>query len=164
MNTLLILRHAKSSWADSSLGDHDRPLNRRGERDAPRMARVVVERGWVPEIILSSSALRARATAQAVVEASDWSPDLQFSRRLYLATPGQMLDELAHLPSFVTRAMLVGHNPGLEDLATELCGIELRLPTAALLVLQVPPPWDALVGGVAQILQNLTPKQLEPPS
>ncbi len=145
MKTLLILRHAKSSWKDMTLADHDRPLNRRGKEDAPRMGALLAEEGLVPDVILSSTAKRAQATAEAVADASGFEGEIHYSRDLYHADPESYLYTLRTLPPDYELVMVVGHNPGLEELVDVLTGESLRLPTAALVQVSLPlDDWTAL--------------------
>lgn len=138
MKTLLLLRHAKSSRSDSTLADHDRPLNKRGSRAAPRMGQLLRERDLLPDRVLSSSAKRALDTAQAVIQASRSSVPLEVHRDLYLSSPNEYAEVLRHLPDRVERALVVGHNPDLEELLEQLTGAHPTLPTAALAWLVLP--------------------------
>src|SRR5437870_2049014 len=115
MKSVLVLRHAKSSWKHPELADQDRPLNKRGKRDAPRMGRILKKERLVPDIIISSTAVRARATAEAVAKASGYQRDITFNRSLYAAGPQAYIDALHDLDDNV-RVLIVGHNPGLEEL------------------------------------------------
>jgi phosphohistidine phosphatase len=132
MKTLLILRHAKSSWRKAELADHDRPLSKRGKRDAPRIGNLLRREELVPDLIISSSATRARRTAELVSEACGYGGELQLERDLYAADPEAYLDALQLLPESIKCVMVVGHNPGLEELLELLTGEWQRLPTAAL--------------------------------
>jgi phosphohistidine phosphatase len=132
MKTLLILRHAKSSWKHDELSDHDRPLNPRGERDAPNVGKRLRNEGLVPDAILSSTAKRARQTAEAVAEESGFEGELQLSGELYGGGPEAYLEAIRSLPGLVDCALVVGHNPDLEELVEILTGESVRLPTAAL--------------------------------
>src|SRR4029079_4472733 len=85
MKTLLVMRHAKSSWKDATLDDHDRPLKKRGQKAAPKMGALLCERGLVPDLIVSSTALRAVATSKAVAEACGYVREIQLVHDLYLA-------------------------------------------------------------------------------
>jgi phosphohistidine phosphatase len=136
--SLLLLRHAKSSWKNPELADHDRPLKKRGKRDAPRMGRLIVQEGIVPDLILSSSATRARETAAAVADACDKTREVALSRELYLAGPEDCVRLLREVPDGNDRLMVVGHNPVLEELLEALTGAREILPTAALALVELP--------------------------
>lgn len=138
MKTLLLLRHAKSSWDTTGLSDHDRPLNKRGKRAAERMGILLDREDLVPEHILCSSAKRARATAKRVMRASGFDGAVDYTRDLYLATPEGYLDALELVRDDTERAMLVGHNPGMEQLVYALSGQQERFPTAALAHVELP--------------------------
>ena len=137
MNTLLILRHAKSSWKQPGLADHDRPLNKRGLRDAPRMGQLLREAGLVPDRIVSSTAERARTTAELAAAAAGFSGPVQHSRRLYLATAADILEVLGQAGGDAAKLLVVGHNPGLEELLAALTGGAEALPTAALVQVEL---------------------------
>lgn len=137
MKTLLILRHAKSSWKHNQLSDHDRPLNPRGQRDAPKIGKWLRNEGLIPDAILSSSAERAHQTAETVSEECGCQGELQLSRDLYEGGPEAYLEAIRNLPSLVECALVVGHNPDLEELVEMLTGESVRLPTAALAQLQL---------------------------
>jgi phosphohistidine phosphatase len=132
MKTLLILRHAKSSWANASLSDHDRPLKKRGKRDAPRMGRLLWEEDLVPDLIICSSARRALDTAEAAAASSGYDADIEVTRDFYHADPETYIGRLRSLPKEVDRVLIVGHNPGMEELLEQLTGVRERMPTAAL--------------------------------
>jgi phosphohistidine phosphatase len=132
MKSVLVLRHAKSSWKHPDLSDHDRPLNKRGKRDAPRMGRLLKKENLVPDIIISSTAMRARATAEVVAKASGYKGDITFSRSLYAAGPQAYIDALHDLSDDHVRALVIGHNPGLEELVEMLTGEIHLMPTCSL--------------------------------
>jgi phosphohistidine phosphatase len=163
LKTLLLLRHAKSSWDDPGLDDHDRPLNKRGRRDAPRMGRLVRDEEIVPDVILCSTAERARETAEAVAEASGFSGETRFLHALYLAGPGEILASLRRVGPEVETAMVVGHNPGIEELLFGLTGVGEGLSTAALARVSLPVPrFRDLRAGVRGKLVGLwRPKDLD---
>jgi phosphohistidine phosphatase len=138
MKTLLVLRHAKSSWNDPALDDHERPLNKRGRRDAPRMGELVREYGLIPDVIISSDAVRARLTAEAVAEAARYAGEILLDPHLYLAGPADILSLLRTVRENAETVMIVGHNPGLEELITQLTGEQQDLPTAALAKIALP--------------------------
>ena len=133
MKELLILRHAKSSWDDSSLGDHVRPLNARGERDAPRVGKLIGGQDLMPQTVITSDAVRAATTAEAVASAAGYPGAIVREPRLYLAGSDDIIRLLRELTDdTITRVMIVGHNPGLEQLVAQLTGERPDFPTAAL--------------------------------
>lgn len=132
MKTVLILRHAKSSWDNAYISDHDRPLKKRGRRDAPRMGILLKEEELIPDLIISSSARRAQDTAVAAAEAAGYDGSIEVTRAFYHADPESYIDRLKSLPGDINRVLVVGHNPGMEELLTELTGVRERMPTAAL--------------------------------
>lgn len=160
--TVLILRHAKSSWANGTLADHDRPLNARGNRDAPRMGRLLRREGLLPDLIITSTARRARATAELVGAAAGYEGEIEATRDFYLAPPPAYVRRLRALPSHVGRVLVVGHNPGMEELVEVLVGAEERFPTAALAQVALPiASWSELTLRTAGELLNLwRPKEL----
>lgn len=138
MKQLLILRHAKSSWKHAGLTDHDRPLNPRGLRDAPRMGRLLLSRDLLPQRILCSTAVRAHTTALMVCEAAGLADPPEFLRELYLAAPTSYIEHLALLDDDDQRVMVVGHNPGLEELVYLLTRDHETMSTAALAHVALP--------------------------
>lgn len=138
MKTLLLLRHAKSSWANDDLADYDRPLNERGRGDAPRMGRLIRREGLTPELIVSSSAKRAAATAELVALELPFDGELRYTERLYLAEPWVYIDIARQTADDVAMLMLVGHNPGIEELVEHLTGESVRMATAALAFIRLP--------------------------
>jgi len=132
MKTLLLLRHAKSSWGDGDLADFDRPLNNRGRHDAPRMGQLLARHELTPDLIITSAARRAATTAELVAMAAEYAGDIQYTNELYLADPDTFLEVARETDDSVARLMLVGHNPGIEELVAALAGRDERMPTAAL--------------------------------
>ena len=127
MKRLLILRHAKSDWGNSSLDDWERPLSGRGINDAPRVGEMLRERSSIPDLIITSDAIRARSTAEAAAEAAGYTGEIHLEPALYLATPGAIVEVLNSVADDSADAvMIVGHNPGLEGLIAELSGITSR--------------------------------------
>jgi phosphohistidine phosphatase len=130
---LLLMRHAKSSWQDASVADHDRPLAPRGLKDAPDMAARIARRGRTPELILSSSARRALQTARVLADVLSLSPDrLHVVADLYLASANEMLAVIRARTDRTLSLAVVGHNPGITDLVNDLLtDVRLdNLPTA----------------------------------
>ena len=124
VKTLLILRHAKSSWKFPDLDDHDRPLNKRGKRDAPKIGNLLKEKDLVPDLIISSTAVRAERTAKMVAKASKYKGDVALTNSLYAAGPDAYIDVLRNLQNKYNRVLVIGHNPGLEELVKMLSGEE----------------------------------------
>ena len=138
MKTVLILRHAKSSWSNPGLADIDRPLNKRGKRDAPRMGVLINEQDIVPDLILCSPAQRARKTAQAVSEYSSYEGEIETIPDFYPGDPDSFIDTLMTLPEEYQNVMVVAHNPGREELLYVLTGESARMPTSALAQVELP--------------------------
>lgn len=132
MKSLLILRHAKSSWKHPELPDHDRPLNKRGKRDAPRMGKLLRDEKIIPEIIISSTAERARKTAEAVAHASAYGGKIILKKSLYAAGPEAYIETLHGILNEYSIAMIVGHNPAIEELVELLTGETHLMPTCSL--------------------------------
>ena len=160
MKTLLILRHAKSSWNYPELSDYDRPLNARGKRDAPRMGKHLREQGLIPDRILSSSAKRARKTASRVAKACGYPGKVKKLDVFYDTVVGVYFETLQTLPDKYERVMVVGHNPTMEQLVGYVTGQAQRMPTAALAHIELPiQHWEALDLNTVGTLINLwTPK------
>ncbi len=141
MKTLVLVRHAKSSWDDPSLPDHDRPLNARGMRDAPRMAAFFSQQQLPVDLIVSSTARRAADTALAFARAIQYpASQLGWHRQLYLASAEELLSFVQQLDDRYQRVMLVGHNDGISHFANGLLGDKQidSLPTTAVLAIDLP--------------------------
>ena len=140
MKILYLVRHAKSSWDNANQSDHDRPLNHRGERDAPRMGQRLRQRGDQPEVIISSSAVRAQTTANILATAIDYpTSDISIDERLYGAEPEDVLSIIQDLDDGIHCAMLVGHNPTFTALINALGGCDFdNVPTCGMAVLSFP--------------------------
>ena len=139
MKTLTIVRHAKSSWSDTSLSDARRPLNRRGKRDAPMMGERIHRHGIRPSLIVSSPATRAWSTAKIIAEAINYPREfLQKEKSLYLASLDSILDVVMAQENGFNNLMLVGHNPGLTDFVNFLVpGLTNNLPTAGVVSVEI---------------------------
>jgi phosphohistidine phosphatase len=138
MKTLLLLRHAKAGVKDGSIPDFDRPLAPRGQRDAPEMGRLLRQINLLPEVILSSAALRARQTAEAAMRGGELSGELRIDDSLYSAEASGYRKALTALAGDPAVVLLVGHNPVMEDLVYQHGGQYSPMPTAALAVLELP--------------------------
>ena len=163
MKTLLIMRHAKSSWDSPAWSDHERPLNKRGLGAAPRMGKLLHEQSLVPEAILSSTAHRARQTAELVAEHAGFQDTIVFVDDLYLATPTACIDVIREEDPSVDRILLVAHNPGLQELVRILTGCSETMVTAAVacVILEIN-HWRALVSEVSGHLQAFwIPRELD---
>ena len=137
MKSILILRHAKSSWKHPDVNDHDRPLNKRGKRDAPHMGELIQDKNLVPDFIISSTAKRAHSTAKAVAKAAGFKGAITLNQSLYAAPPTAYIEVLHDLPDKYARVLLVGHNPGLEQLVNMLSSEEHTMPTCSLVHVQL---------------------------
>jgi phosphohistidine phosphatase len=139
MKILTLVRHAKSDWKDTSLTDAERPLNRRGERDAPEMGRRIVAHGIRPSLIISSPAVRAWTTAKVIAKEIGYPLEfLQKEKSLYLASVDEMLDTIIAQDNGFNSLMVVAHNPGLTDFANFLVpGLTNNLPTAGVVSVQI---------------------------
>jgi phosphohistidine phosphatase len=162
---LALLRHAKSSWNDPDLDDHDRPLNGRGRRAAAQMGRYLQQRGIAPAVVLCSSAVRTRQTLELLELAGE--PRVLYETELYGASAGELLRRLRRLDDTVPSVLLIGHNPGMHDLAVALTGDHdgaaiADFPTAALAELSAPiARWPDLEPGTATLERLITPKDLD---
>lgn len=167
---LLLLRHAKSSWNPPLPRDFDRPLNRRGQRAARRMAEWFSRARRRPDVVLCSSAARTRETLDFLRE-SLGRPEIRYERILYLASAKRLLARLRKLPASARSVLLIGHNPGLRMLALLLSAnrppeartrIEVKFPTAALACFRVDAKtWKRLGPDTARLLDYVTPRDLK---
>lgn len=166
----MLARHAKSSWGDVTLSDHDRPLNRRGRDAAPRVGRALSEAGFVPELVYSSTAARTRETWELLAPAFNPRPDVEFHRELYLASPRAVLDMITAAPDEVATLLVLGHNPSTHALAAFLSRtghpdrierLRYKFPTGAVAVIELgSASWaDAEDGG--ELLDFVLPRLLK---
>jgi phosphohistidine phosphatase len=164
---LYLLRHAKSSWDDPALADRERPLNKRGRKAAKLMAVHLEGVGAAPAAVLVSPALRTQQTWERISAGLPEGTAIWTDDRIYSADSDDLLDLLRELPSAFRSAMLIGHNPSIQGLATRLAtdGADLptlhrKFPTAALATLSFAVPWSELRPGVAELESFVRPKQL----
>ena len=159
MKKLLLIRHAKSSRKFPELDDHERPLNRRGERDSLLMARYLQQQDELPDVIYSSTAVRALDFAQIISDELMVSlvPDLS----LYTFDPDELLAILQHIPESTHSVAMVGHNPAIHYLANRLTQTELpKVPTGSILSLECDiEMWSELATGTAQLASFEYPKK-----
>lgn len=133
---LIIMRHAKSSWTSGVSTDHRRPLNPRGQRDAPKVGARLVELGWTPQIVLSSDSLRTRETYQLMSEAFPQEVPCEFLNSLYHGGATEASAELSRLDDDVQSALLLGHNPGWEGVIERLTGVRVVMKTSSAALLE----------------------------
>lgn len=160
--TLLLMRHAKSSWKHPDLYDHERPLNKRGKRDAPRMGAFLLENGLVPDAILTSTAVRAETTARAVAEACGFEGTIKQIDKLYGGTVQDYLHVASQAPADADRILLIGHNPTCEEVLHELTKHIDDMPTSAIAEITLPiDTWAELgLGTHGELLSYNRPKEL----
>lgn len=132
MKTLFLLRHAKSSWQDASQPDFERPLNERGKQAAPLIGKFMREHKLRPALILCSPAERARQTIALVREAAALNVELRYDERIYAASLARLLEVVSQVDESAESVLLVGHNPGMEELLASLTGEVRQMPTATL--------------------------------
>lgn len=172
MRTLILLRHAKSGWDGPELSDHERPLAKRGTKDAPAIGAWMSKHGLVPDVVLCSGAVRTRATLALVLSAMDGtSPQITFEEGLYLADPQDIVELVRKVPASASVVLVVGHNPGLHMLALSLAGggsrkalsaLAEKMPTCGVAVLEHEGvDWAALAYGSCRLSSFVTPKQLD---
>ncbi len=162
MKTLLLMRHAKSSWKDSELDDHDRGLSGRGKKDAPRMGELLKEENLLPDYVVTSSARRARKTADHVALASGLRGECRLTEELYMAGPDKILEVIRQTPDSCERLLLIGHNPGLEEFLEQMTGTYSPLPTAAVAHLEFDTnSWQSLaLDSAAELIRLWQPREL----
>jgi len=166
--TLGLMRHAKSDWANEGLSDHDRPLNPRGRRDAPEMAKWIANHNAIPDVILASTAKRVAQTVECLVKQWKTEPYLIRSGSLYLASPQTILEHIrsegidadGRRPS---RLLVVGHNPGMEDLVSSLSRNYAVMPTAAVALFDCEPMQfdDEQAPQVTRLIAVGRPKEID---
>lgn len=170
VHRLLLLRHAKSSWADPGVRDHDRPLNDRGRRGAVAMGDHLRAQGWIPDLVLCSSARRTCETA-ALLALPDALP-VDIEHALYLANPETVVERIRTVDESVGTVMVIGHNPTTEELALDLASgatgdpdairrLGTKYPTGALAVLEIDRQWSDLADRGAALTHFVSPRDLE---
>ena len=162
MKTLLLMRHAKSSWKNQDLTDHERPLKKRGRKDAKRIASVIQSNNLVPDLILSSSATRAVETVEVLAKNLGYENEIIYSDALYMGEPKDFIEVLKALDNQVNAVMIVAHNPGLEAYLQIIDGEIEAMPTAALghLVLSTDDWGEISLETMGELVSLWTPKEL----
>jgi phosphohistidine phosphatase len=159
---LILFRHGKSSWDDPALDDFSRPLAPRGLRNVPEMGRRLARRGPCPELIVTSTAVRALSTARAVAREIGYrEDDIVEAPELYLASPGAILAVIRQTPAAAHTMMVIGHNPGFTELANRLGEVRLdNMPTAAMLCVEFDATaWSAIEPAQARLAWYDYPKK-----
>ena len=160
MKTLYILRHAKSCWADASLSDFERPLNERGIKTAPFMGKLMAEKNFQPDLILSSPAARAKQTAMMVKKAGRMQAEILYDERIYEASPLRLMEIVTEIDNSVESVLLVGHNPGFEGLVKFLTSEFQSMPTAALAVVDLKiEDWESVHPECCNLRALIRPKE-----
>ena len=158
MKSLLVMRHAKSDYPADIPDDFDRPLSKRGLKDAPRMARVLFGAETTPDLI-SSPAIRAKETVAGLEEGGLRTRNTRFDDRLYLADTQTLYEVISELRKECSSALIIGHNPGLESWIEELCGCRLRMPTAGVVAIDLNcTTWDQSYNAQGQLQWFHIPK------
>jgi phosphohistidine phosphatase len=166
---LLLLRHAKSAWPE--VADHERPLARRGRRDAPVAGGWLRAAGRVPDRVMCSTARRARQTWQLAAAQLDAPPAVSFDQRVYGAAAGELLDLARETAAGARRLLIVGHDPAMQELTLALASaragdaealgrVRFKFPTAAIAVLEFTGPWQQLGPGQARLTAFVVPRDL----
>lgn len=156
---LWLLRHSKSSWKFPELADHDRPLNKRGQRDCMRMSDYLANRARELDCIFTSTAERAKLFAQQLSAAS--SVDLKMSEQLYTFSEHKLLSFIRSLDDDLINVAIVGHNPAITDLSNKLCGAEIsNVPTSGLVLIQSAVKWSEFSNDCGQLISFEYPKSI----
>ena len=159
--TLYLLRHAKSSWKNASLRDFDRPLKGRGRDAAKEIGKRLADEKPQPELVVCSPAARTRETADIVLKHSKLKVDLTFDERIYEASLRDLLQVVGGLPDAKQVAMMIGHNPGFEELVAYLSGEHRRMPTCGLAKIRLDAEsWKDVRAGEGTLEWFIVPKEL----
>ena len=159
--TLLLMRHAKSSWKTEAISDKERPLNKRGQRAANQMADFLKDRNLIPSIVLSSTAVRAEMTSRLLLEKWNNAVDLELFDSLYHAPPNAYLDAIASCISTHQNVLCVGHNPGLEELVLMLSGKHEFMSTAAIAMFTTAHEWNRIDRNHFELIDVFRPKEID---
>jgi phosphohistidine phosphatase len=162
MKKVFLMRHAKSSWKEANIPDHDRPVKKKGEKDVKEMAKMLRHKKHLPDYILCSSAERAKQTAIIFKKASSCEGEIEYSDKLYMAEVPDLIAALKDAPKKTKTVMVIGHNPGLEALLQTLTGKVETLPTSSIAYISLPiEKWSELNSEVEGKLKKLwRPKDL----
>ena len=160
MKTLFVMRHAKSSWDNPALTDFERTLNARGLQAAPKMGELMRGKSLAPELIVASPAARARETAEIVNASAKFNCEIRFEPRVYEARAADLFEVIRELPDEFAAVLIIGHNPGLEDLVRHLTAEIREMPTAALAHIELDvKAWQGVGVGVGKLVNLYKPKE-----
>ena len=155
------MRHAKSSWKSGAPTDHERPLNKRGRRDAPKVGAELARLGWVPELILSSDSARTTETFERMKGPLGFEGEARFSRELYHAGVDEVRDALAGVSPTIETVLVLGHNPGWEEVLEHLGGVGEPMKTACCALLASDDArWDAAFDARWALTRMIRPREL----
>jgi phosphohistidine phosphatase len=169
MKSLYLLRHAKSSWKDPDLHDHDRPLSKRGRQAAKMMAKYLRRSKIAPDLVICSTAIRAQQTLDPIAKEAKKPPKVILEREIYGGTQQALWEQLWNLPESAKSVLLIGHNPALHDLARELAQADLnkllpsgdeKFPTGAMASFRFDGAWKALEPHRAVLVSFITPNEI----
>jgi len=162
MRTLYLLRHAKSSWKDANLADFDRPLSGRGRRACETVGMFLKDKEITFDLVVSSPAVRARQTTDLLLRAAKMRPELRFDERIYEATTTRLLEIVSQFENEHKAVLLVGHNPGMQELLSLLTGQSEEYPTAALTKIAFKNlKWSEVGNKKGSLEWLVTPKELD---
>lgn len=164
MKTIYLVRHAKSDWDDPSIRDFDRPLNKRGKNNAPAMGKLLKQQGIIPELVITSTAMRAKTTAELITAEIGIKPDkMVYEKELYLASAQEIFLLIKETPPEYNSVMIVAHNPGITELLNRLTGgnnFVTNIPTCGVAELQFEGEWNKLASGKCLLEKFLVPKEV----
>ncbi len=164
MKRLYLLRHAKSSWDVADIADHERPLNRRGESAARFMGSFLAKQSFIPDLIIVSTAVRTRMTAELLTDAGQLRAPIKYEANIYEATVNRLCEILRQIDENSVAPMLIGHNPGIEGLIHYLTGHIEPMPTAALAIIEIDVRWDSHTNDCGRLIDVFRPRILMEPA
>lgn len=161
MKILILVRHAKSSWKDISLNDFDRPLNKRGKHDAPFMGKLLAEKNLIPDLIISSPAIRASSTAKIIAEKLDYqNGEIIWDENLYEASANDVLNIINEIDKNIKVLLIVGHNPGLSNISNYLSKSFINnIPTCGTVVFSFEKNWGEISQNDGELILSEYPKK-----
>ncbi len=163
MKTILLMRHAKSSWNSAAKTDHDRPLNKRGYRDSPKVAKHLEKLGLLPELVISSTSMRTRETWEHMQQALEPIIPVQFCKSLYHGSLSDIRTQVIAMGNPYDRILVLGHNPGWEYAASKLSGSYLEMTTANVVILTTnQDSWDQAFSQSTdwKLVEHIQPRKL----